>query len=425
MAVEAARIALENAGSAHPESLWLSTATPAYCEKTNALVVHAALRLDQAVRAADACGAGRSAMAVLYEALDGSRTTQLVVSDLRVGPAGSADEAQGGDGAASVVVGNGDDNTLQAVYLGGSSVNREFLDRWRGPQSRLTKTWEERHSETRYLELFPDAWARALKAASLESEDVNCLLIAGPSRRINRSVGRFIGRPIATLADELDAGIGWTGAAHPILLLCAYLDEADPHDVAALVSVNEGIDVTLFRSTGGGEPSPAHVTVREQQRAGLQVPYGKYLAWRSLVEADQPRRPQPARVSSPAAARAASWKYAFVGSRDTASGEVRLPPAIPGADPNAFLEPAPFANTFGTVVTYTIDRLAYSPSPPIVFAVVDFDGGGRLPVELTDVDPEAVDVGMRVEMTFRRLGATDDVVNYFWKARPLLRSEEA
>ena len=43
----------------------------------------------------------------------------------------------------------------------------------------------------------------------------------------------------------------------------------------------------------------------------------------------------------------------------------------------------PWPDKNGFVVTYTIDKLAYSPSPPIVFAVVDFDGGGRLPVELT------------------------------------------
>ena len=40
----------------------------------------------------------------------------------------------------------------------------------------------------------------------------------------------------------------------------------------------------------------------------------------------------------------------------------------------------------GTIALFTIDRIAYSPSPPITFAVVDCDGGGRLPVELTDVD---------------------------------------
>jgi uncharacterized OB-fold protein len=73
----------------------------------------------------------------------------------------------------------------------------------------------------------------------------------------------------------------------------------------------------------------------------------------------------------------------------------------------------------GTVVTFTVDRLAWSPSPPIVFAVVDFDGGGRLPVELTDVDAGDVAIGDRVEMTFRRLSTADGIHNYFWKARPV------
>ena len=81
------------------------------------------------------------------------------------------------------------------------------------------------------------------------------------------------------------------------------------------------------------------------------------------------------------------------------------------------------ADATGTVVTFTIDRLAYSPSPPVVFAVVDFDGGGRLPVELTDVDVDEVAIGDRVEMTFRRLSTADGIHNYFWKARPVRVSE--
>jgi uncharacterized OB-fold protein len=54
-----------------------------------------------------------------------------------------------------------------------------------------------------------------------------------------------------------------------------------------------------------------------------------------------------------------------------------------------------------------------------VFAVVDFDDGERLPVELTDIDAAEVEIGMRVEMTFRRISAADGIVNYFWKARPI------
>jgi len=76
------------------------------------------------------------------------------------------------------------------------------------------------------------------------------------------------------------------------------------------------------------------------------------------------------------------------------------------------------ADVLGTIVTFTVDRLSYSPSPPVIFAVVDFDGGGRLPVELTDADVDEVAIGGRVEMTFRKLFTADGIHNYFWKARP-------
>ena len=66
--------------------------------------------------------------------------------------------------------------------------------------------------------------------------------------------------------------------------------------------------------------------------------------------------------------------------------------------------------------------LAYSLSPPVVAAVVDFEGGGRFQCEMTDVDPKAVKIGDRVEMTFRKLYTAGGVHNYFWKARPIRES---
>ena len=77
------------------------------------------------------------------------------------------------------------------------------------------------------------------------------------------------------------------------------------------------------------------------------------------------------------------------------------------------------ADVPATIATYTVDRLAFSLSPPVVAAVVDFDGGGRFSCELTDVDPTTVAIGDRVEMTFRRIFTADGVHNYFWKARPI------
>ena len=77
----------------------------------------------------------------------------------------------------------------------------------------------------------------------------------------------------------------------------------------------------------------------------------------------------------------------------------------------------PMADVLATIATFTIDRVAFSPSPPIVFAVVDFDGGGRLPLEVCDCDESEVEIGQRVDMTFRLLHTVDGIPNYFWKAR--------
>jgi uncharacterized OB-fold protein len=71
----------------------------------------------------------------------------------------------------------------------------------------------------------------------------------------------------------------------------------------------------------------------------------------------------------------------------------------------------------GRVATFTVDRLAYSPSPPVINAVVDFDGGGRYTLEVADSGPDEVAIGTSVELTFRRLYTTGGVHNYFWKAR--------
>jgi uncharacterized OB-fold protein len=83
------------------------------------------------------------------------------------------------------------------------------------------------------------------------------------------------------------------------------------------------------------------------------------------------------------------------------------------------MAPAPMADVPATIATFTVDRLAYSLSPPVVVAVIDFEGGGRFQCELTDVDPSAIKIGDRVQMTFRRLITAEGVHNYFWKARPI------
>ena len=77
------------------------------------------------------------------------------------------------------------------------------------------------------------------------------------------------------------------------------------------------------------------------------------------------------------------------------------------------------ADVPATIATFTVDHLAFSLSPPTVAVVIDYDGGGRFQAEMTDVDPDTVKIGDRVQMTFRRLFTAQGIHNYFCKARPL------
>ena len=43
----------------------------------------------------------------------------------------------------------------------------------------------------------------------------------------------------------------------------------------------------------------------------------------------------------------------------------------------------------------------------------------RVPMSGSTFSADEVEIGGRVEMTFRRLFTADDIHNYFWKARPL------
>ena len=133
MGVEAARAALRPLDGVIPHTLWFSTVAPAYLDKTNATVIHAALQLGRDVGAFDADGSVRSAMGALRAALGGRGSHLVVTADLRIGLAGGPDESAVGDGAAALVIGDERDGPVIAELLGGGWATEEFLDRWRTP----------------------------------------------------------------------------------------------------------------------------------------------------------------------------------------------------------------------------------------------------------------------------------------------------
>ena len=416
MGVEAARLALRAApGAPSPEALIFATAAPAYSDKTNAPAIHAALQLDESIMAFDMGASVGSAAAAMRMALANPGGRLVVASDTRTGLAGSADEAAGGDAAAALLTGEGD--AVIAEWLGGASVTEEFLDRWRAPGDVRSKVWDDKFSELTYVAAARRAYKAALAGVGLDSVDL--VAVAAPTARIGAAVAAKTGD--TKVVDDLTATVGATGAAQPALLLCNALEQAEPGQTIAVITCADGADVLIVRATAALASFTPARPIATQLEQGAPVSYGRFLSWRNMIDVEPPRRPEPARPSGTAAARSVDWKFGFVGSRDPETGDVFLPPVRVSADGERTdqMQPVAMADVQGTIATFTVDRMAYSPSPPIIFAVVDFDGGGRLPIELTDTDLDEVSIGARVEMTFRRLFTADGIHNYFWKGKVL------
>jgi len=396
------------------ENLYFSTSTPAYADKTNATTLHAALGLPTSVFATDLVGTGRSTAAAIRAA---RLTGGLVVTgDVRVGKPGSADERGGADGAAALVFGH---EGVIAEVLAEVSESAEFLDRWRSPQSRTGEQWEERFGFEQYAALVRSTAERALDAAGIPEADH--VVLTCPNTGIAKRAGSLVKGRLSTSGNP----VGFLGAADVAVALAGVLDTAGAGETILVLSAVDGCDAWVLRTTDLLPSRRQREPLALQLSGGNPIPYLTYLSWRGLLERELPRRPEPDRPAGPPSARAVSWKFGFTGSRCTACGFVHLPPlrVCRQCAATDAMEPVRAADLVGTVATFTVDRLAFSPSPPVVDVVVDFAGGGRTSLEVADADPAQIQVGTEVALSFRSLFTAGSVHNYFWKAR-VVASEE-
>ena len=419
MAVEAARAATRVAPDVRPGAVYFATASPAYLDKTNASAIHAALALDAQAAAFDMLGSVRSGAGAVWAAIDAGRPTLVALADIRTGLPGGGDEREGGDGAVAFLF--GESRSALAEPVARASVTAEFLERWRLPGDAVSRQWEERFGEHAYVPLGEAAVADALKQAGVSADAVSRWIVTGPHARASRRVAAAIGAAKGAVADDLAASVGNTGTAHAGLMLADALDRAKPDELIAVVSLADGCDVLILRTTAAIASRRPATPVAAQIAAGGRLTYATFLTWRGFLPREPPRRPDPERPAAAPSFRAESWKFAFTGSRCHACGARHAPPQRVCVKCHAVdrMTPERLADVPATIATFTVDRLAYSLSPPVVAAVIDFEGGGRFQCELTDVDPASVKIGDRVEMTFRRLFTAGSVHNYFWKARPL------
>ncbi len=429
LAVAAAR----NAGVCGPEAgvgcLYLASTGLPYAERQNSAIAAEALGLGDAVRSADVTGSARAGTAALLAALGDvaagrSARALACAGEVRRARPGSVEEHVFGDGGAAVCVGAEEG---LAELVGSHSVSCDFPDRVRGSDRPLGRSWEERWvRDEGLLGLLPGAVSAYLEQCGREAEAFSKVVVPVPSRRVGARVARALGFSAEALVDPLADRVGDTGAAHPLLLLCRALEGAGPGEEILVVGFGSGVDVLHFRTTQAVRSFRPRRTVDELVERGRDLgSYEKYAAFRELLAVEAgPRGEFEAETPMSVLWRHRRTILGLVGTRCRRCGTPQFPPqrvcANGGCRAVDEMEPYPFPDRACRVFSYTADLLAWSPDPPLIYGIVDFEGGGRMMLEFTDCDLEDLAVGLPVEPMLRRKYHDRErgIHTYFWKCVP-------
>ncbi|WP_084690995.1 OB-fold domain-containing protein [Sphingomonas sp. SRS2] len=251
------------------------------------------------------------------------------------------------------------------------------------------------------------------------------LVVRGRRHDGGTAMDRWV-RSVATVRDTLSANIGHAGAAHPLVMLADALEAAAPGDRILLLGFGQGADVLLFEATDAiaGHRRPVGVS-GWAARGQAEANYMKYLAFNGHLQMETGMRAEfDQKQPMTALYRNRRTVFGLVGGRCTRTGTIQFPRSEISVSVNdaavGTQEDYPLADIPARIMTYTADSLGYTPDPPGCYGMVEFEGGGRMACEFTDVEPEAIEVGMEMRMMFR-IKAVDErrqFTRYFWKAVP-------
>ena len=421
MAVEAARDCLKGFDRGNLAALYMASTSYPFQDRQNSGIVAEALRLDSAIQTMDIAASQRAGTSGLIAALQASGGAGgpilLASSEKRRTKAANPLEMTTGDGAAALLVGEGD---VVAKVLGYHTETVDFVDHYRGQDAAYDYVWEERWiRDEGYLKIVPDAAQAMLEKAGVAADAVDHFCFPAAARRVSGMIAKRLGIGEDCVRDNLQANMGESGVAHPLVMLVNALEEAGPGQKILVVGFGQGADAILVETTEALAKLPersgisGHLAMRREE-----TNYNKFLSFNELVTAEHGLRAEVDRNKD--------MILGLIGGKCTKCGTLQYPKSRVCVNPNceAFdtQEDHPFAEMTGKMNSYTADSLTYSADPPAYYGMVQFDEGGRMLIDFTDITPGAkLDVGMPMRMMFRvkDYDGKRGFRRYFWKAAPI------
>jgi 3-hydroxy-3-methylglutaryl CoA synthase len=423
MAATAAVNCLRGFDRASVDGVLFASTTYPFREKQGAAFLAKALDLRRDVRTADVSGSLRAGFDALQAAADAiaagsARRILVVASDCRLGAPGSGLERTGGDGAVAFLVGAAG---AIATFAGWSAVADEIVDVWRSEGDRFVHAWEERFVVSEgYTPRLVEAVKGLLTKVGAQAGDFAHVALYGPDDRSHAGAVKALRLDPARIVPPLFGQLGNAGCAFAPLLLASALERAKAGERILAAAYGDGALACALAVTDRIEKlEPRRGVAWNLARRRPVKSYDRYLKARSLETGEWAAAADPG-LSATIHFRERDEDVSFVGQRCTKCRAVQFPNQriCETCFAKDAFEPIRLSDRLGKVVTYTFDFFFPTPDPPTIVTVTEVEGA-RIHLQLVNVAPEHVKLGLPIELELRRIHQVGGRPNYYWKGTPV------
>ena len=435
MAVSAASSALFKKDKQGVDSLLFASTTLPFADRQNAGIIRTALNLKEECMTQDVTGSQRAGVSAVISAINAAKSKNkdvlVVASDSRRAKPGSVYEMYFGDGAASLLIGQGDD--IIAEFVDSYSMSIDFNEHLRGSGRDFDYFWEERWARDEgYLKFIPKAIMKLLEKTGISAKDVTKFIYPCVFARDHGKIGKIIGAEKEQIQDNLHSVMGESGCAHPLVMLTKVLEEAKPGDILVVCGFGHGVDAVCVKVTENITNYTPKYTFKECLENKKTIDnYARFLVYNKNLQPDLGLRgEEDLKTSLSVLYRNNKMIFGLVGGKCKKCGTVQFPKQDICVNPECKAthsqEEYEFSDKKAKIMSYTGDMLAASLDPPHKYGLIQFEGGGRMLADFTDCVLEELKVGLEMEMVFRIRHCDDrrGFKQYFWKARPIVGAKK-
>ena len=429
MGVEAGQDCLTGIDPKSIDGLFFATTTQVYTEKDSASLVATVLDLREDIITSDFTDSLKAGTTAVTRAMDTIKANKdiksilVIASDTRVPEPSTMWEYGFADGAAALLI--AEEDMLPVSIEDYYSISANVIGPWkRAEKDKFIRTFEVKMDAKFYMQNLIKVMSEILKRNNLQPEDIGGAAYYYNNPRLHGSISKRMKFAQGVAQNSVWFQLGDLGSPMPFMLLIAALRRPKPDAKLILAGYGDGADGILLQVRDKAklkELVKNRMGIAAHQKTMITLKnYNWYLENKEIIEKDRYER----KSSAVLLWRDTASVYKMYGIKCKNCGTIQYPDQFRScykcrADDQ--FEPIKLALK-GTIFTFTLDHLIGGGyyDTPVPRCVIDLDGGGRILLNMTEIQKpqENVNIGMRVELTFRKEHESANFVNYYWKCRP-------